>query len=86
MTYLEMTNILSKQWANVSDIKKIASCGRDRASLIRNTINEDIISKGFNLPIAKEKLVPMDYVIKYLNLDIDYIFSMAEKEKKLKNK
>ena len=84
MTYLEMTSILSKQWANVNDIQKIASCGRDKATFIRNTINDDIVSRGFNLPIAREKLVPMNSVVEYLSLNVDYIFSMAEKEQKLK--
>lgn len=86
MTYLEIASILSKQWANVNDIQKIASCGRDKATFIRNSINDNILSQGLHLPIAREKLVPMNYVVEYLNLNIDYIFSMAEKEQKLKLK
>ena len=83
MTCLEMTGILSKQWANVNDIKKIACCGRDNASFIRDSIYNEIIKNGMNLPISREKIVPMNNVIKYLNIDIDYIYSMAEKEKNL---
>ncbi len=85
MTYLEMSSILSKQWANVKDIQKISSCGRDKATLVLNNIRNDILNSGFNLPVAREKLVPMRYVIKYFGLDSNYIYDMAEKEKRLKS-
>lgn len=83
MSSLEMIRILSKQWANVDDIKKIASCGRDKAILIRNNIINTVISRGMKLPIAKQKLVPMEYVIDYLNINVERIYSMAKKEKNL---
>ena len=83
MSCVEMMSILSKQWATASDIQKIASCGRDNAINIRNNIIYNIRKEGKNLPIAKKKLVPMENVIKYLNLNIDYIASMAEKELKI---
>ena len=81
MSSIEFLRILSKQWANVNDIKKIAFCGRDKAIIIRNCIAEDIEKNGKTLPIARQKLVPMENVIKYLNINVDYIYSMAKKEK-----
>ncbi len=81
MNYQELFNLISKPWASVKDIKKIANCGRDRASKIRDTIILDIINNGKNIPIAREKIVPMENVISYLNLNLDYIFTMAQKEK-----
>lgn len=84
MSSLEMISILSKQWASVNDIKKLAHCGRDKASLIRDSICNDIIKEGKLLPICKEKIVPMQRVVEYLNINIDYIYSMAKKEKNLK--
>jgi hypothetical protein len=86
MTYTKLFSIISKPWANVNDIKNIASCGRDKASLIRDSIINDIIKSGYHLPIAKEKIVPMEYVIRYLNLNIEYITSMAQNEKLFKSK
>lgn len=83
MSSLEIINILSKQWANVNDIKIIASCGRDKASAIRNFIIDDIKKSGKQLPIAKQKLVPMQKVIDYFNINVDYLYSMAKKEKSL---
>lgn len=83
MTSKEIFSIISKQWANVNDIKILASCGRDKASKIRNDIIKDINNNGKFLPISKMKIVPMANVIEYLNLDTDYIYSMAESEEKL---
>lgn len=83
MTNIEIFSIISKSWANVNDIKILASCGRDKASQIRDNIIDNINSSGKFLPISKKKIVPMSSVIDYLNLDINYILSMAEKEKQL---
>ena len=83
MTSKELFSIASKQWANVNDIKLLASCGRDKASKIRNDIIQDLTIQGKFLPISKSKIVPMSCVIDYLNLDLDYIYSMAINEKKL---
>ena len=85
MNYSELLKIISKQWANVNDIKKIASCGRDNASQIRDSIMLEIKQSGYNLPTSKEKIVPMQNVIQYFNLDIEYISNMALKEKILIN-
>lgn len=84
MTNAELVHLLSKQWACVSDIQKIASCGRDNAIFIRNTITRDIKDNGKNLPISKKKLVPMESVIEYFNLNLEHICFMAEKELKMR--
>ncbi len=85
MTYTELFETISKPWANVNDIKLIASCGRDEATHIRNIITLEIKESGKHLPTSKEKIVPMEYVIKYLGLDIEHITAMAQKEKKVKS-
>ena len=84
MTYTEMFDLISNPWVNVNDIKKIASCGRDSATRIRDDIILEIRKSGKNLPISKSKIVPTEYVIRYLNLDIEQISLMAQKEQKLK--
>lgn len=83
MSYLELFNVLSKQWANVNDIKLIGSCGRDEATKVRNSITNKILKNGYNLPISKSKFVPMEYVIDYFNLNVEHIYNMAEKEQKM---
>lgn len=85
MHYLELFKILSKSWLDVNDIRKVGSCGRDNATIIRNKIIKSLEDKGYNLPLAKSKLVPTVEVINYFNLDINYINEMAIKEKRLKD-
>ena len=85
MNYIELFGLLSKPWASVNDIKSIASCGRDEATHIRNSITLEIKGNGKHLPTSKEKIVPMDYVVKYLGLDIEHITEMAQKEKLVKS-
>ena len=81
MTYLDLFNIISKPWASAKEIKMIGACGRDKASKIRNDINELIKSNGKRLPSGKTKVVPMTKVIEYFDLDTNYITNMAKQEK-----
>jgi len=85
ITHGEMFAIISKQWANVNDIKQLCGIGRDKARQIRKEIELEIKSSGKNLLCGKEKKIPMVYVIDYLNMDIDYIAKMAMLEKKINN-
>jgi len=85
MTYSDLFAIISKQWANVNDIKQLCGNGRDKARQIRTAIELDIEKKGKKLLGGKEKKVPMSKVIDYLNMDIDYIAKMAMLEKKINN-
>lgn len=86
MTSNELFNLISKPWASVTDIQKIASCGRDCATTIRNKIKSNILKSGKNIPNAKEKIVPMKSVIEYLDIDIEYITNMAKNENQLKER
>ena len=85
ITYGEMFATISKQWANVNDIKQLCGNGRDKARQIRKEIELDIKESGKKLLIGKEKKVPMSKVIDYLNMDIDYIAKMAILEKRINN-
>jgi len=85
ITYGELFAIISKQWANVNDIKQLCGNGRDKARQIRNAIELDIRTSGKNPLGGKEKKVPMSKVIDYLNMDIDYIAKMAMYERKINN-
>ncbi|MCL2400906.1 MAG: hypothetical protein FWC91_14340 [Defluviitaleaceae bacterium] len=85
ITYGELFVLISKQWANVNDIKQLCGNGRDEARKIRNEIESDIISRGKKLLSGKEKKVPMSEVIDYLNMDINHIAQMAMLEKRINN-
>lgn len=85
ITYGELFTIVSKQWANINDIKQLCGNGRDKARQIRNEIELDIKNNSKKLLSGKEKKVPMSKVVDYLNMDIDYIAKMAMLEKKINN-
>lgn len=80
MTNVEMSKVLSKPWANVNDIKKIAKCGRNVAINVRSEIEQIIHRNGKKVPNTKEKIVPMSYVIDYFGLDVEKIYFMARQE------
>lgn len=83
MSYTELFNIISRPWASIKEISKIARCGRDTAIRIRNDIESKINSQGKDVPKGKTILVPMRDVLEYLNLDYNYIIEMALNEKKI---
>ena len=85
ITYSELFAIISKQWANINDIKQLCGNGLDKARQIRNEIESDILKSGKRLLGGKEKKVPMSKIIDYLNMDIEYIAKMAMLEKKINN-
>ena len=80
-----MFAIVSKQWANVNDIKQLCGNGLNKARNIRNEIEHDILKSGKKLLAGKEKKIPMSKVIDYLNMDINYIAKMAMLEKEINN-
>lgn len=77
MNYKKMYEILSKPWLDVKDIQSITSCGRDKSSKIRDEIIEIINKNGKKIPQSRRKIVPTNYVIEYLGLELDFIKKMA---------
>lgn len=82
VSYLQLSIIISKVWSDVTDIMKIAGCGRNGAIAIRNDIIRKIEASGKFVPKSSPKVVPTQSVIDYVGLETDYIFAMAEKEQK----
>ena len=85
MTYGELFAIISKQWANINDIKQLCGNGRDKARIIRNAIEMEILKSGKRLLEGKNKIVPMSKVIDYLGMNVEYIAKMAMLEKEINN-
>lgn len=83
MSYIDAYNILSKVWLDSKDIQKLLSCGIDSARKTRKEISQIIKSKGYELPLCKNKKVLTKEVIDYLGIDMDYITQMAKLEQKV---
>ena len=62
--------LVDKQWATNNDIMQLGFVGYSNARKISNAIRNDLIEKGYSLPRG---LVPMKEVIKYFNIDINYL-------------
>lgn len=85
MNYLEIFAIIAKPWVSTDDIMKIANCGKNTATKIRNEVEEEIALQGKKVPPSSPILVPTNMVLDYLGLDENYIYNMALKQKELCN-
>ena len=71
----QMLEIASSQWASAKDILKIGSVGRNKAYAIRSEIALSLY--GDDSKVRNRGLVPMVEVLKYFNIDIDYLKEVA---------
>ena len=54
---------------------KLANIGRNSALTIKSKIKNDLEKEGYYAP---KNTVPMQEVVKYLNIDIDYLESRSK--------
>lgn len=71
----QLLEIASSQWASAIDIMKIGSVGRNKAYAIRSEIALSLY--GDDLKLRNRGLVPMNEVLKYFNIDINYLKEVA---------
>ena len=77
----DMLEILSKQWCNTEDLKKLTGLGKNNISKLKTKIRKELMSKGYKLPT---KLLPMNEVVNYLKIDIEYLNQIAKNNVKKK--
>lgn len=77
----DMLEILSKQWCNTEDLKKLTGLGKNNISKLKTKIRKELMSKGYKLPT---KLLPMNEVVDYLKIDIEYLNQIAKNNVKQK--
>jgi len=70
MTANEILKLIDKQWCNLSDLMKLAGVGRNNALVIKSTIKKRLENENYYVP---NNAVPMQEVVKYLNIDIPYL-------------
>lgn len=75
LTAEQILQIESSQWASAQDIMKIGSVGRNKAYAIRNEITISLY--GDDSKVRNRGLVPMVEVLKYFNIDINYLNEVA---------
>ena len=80
MTASETLKIIAKQWCNLADLMKLAGVGRNNALFIKSTIKKRLESENYYVP---NNAVPMQEVVKYLNIDIPYLEARANQIKEV---
>ena len=78
MTASETLKLIAKQWCNLSDLMKLAGVGRNNAIGNKNTIKKKLESEKY---YVTNNAVPMQEVVKYLNIDIPYLEARANQIK-----
>lgn len=75
MNAKETLNLISKQWCDLNDLRKLTGLGKNSAMKLKNEIRIDLENKGYLLP---SKLLPMNEVVSYLKINISYLQKMAK--------
>ena len=72
MTANETLQLIAQHWCNLNDLMKLAGVGRNSALKIKNQIKTALESEGRYVP---KNAVPMQEVVKLLDIDIEYLES-----------
>ena len=78
LTANELLHLISRQWATTKQIMRIGNIGEGKALRIKNRIKNEI-DEPETLPRDK---VPMEEVVKFFNINIDYLKKVAIGEEK----
>ena len=73
----ETLNLISKTWCDINDLMKLTGLSRSSALKIRNKIKEEL-----NYEIHTRDL-PMNIVVDYLKIDINYLKSLTARKEDL---
>ncbi len=75
MTAKETLYLISKQWCDLNDLRKLTGLGKNSASKLKSEIRINLLNKGYQLP---SKLLPMNEVVNYLKININYLQKMSK--------
>lgn len=75
MTAKETLELISKQWCDLNDLRKLTGLGKNSATKLKTDIKSDLVNKGYLLP---KKLLPMNEVVSYLKINIPYLQKMTK--------
>ncbi len=75
MNAKETLDLISKQWCDLNDLRKLTGLGKNNAIKLKNDIKVDLISKGYLLP---SRFLPMNEVVNYLKINISYLQKMSK--------
>ena len=73
----EILKIISKQWCSLDDLRNLTGLGQNNLLKLKREIK-----KSLNNNSIPNKLLPMNEVVKYLNIDVDYLIKLERKGNK----
>lgn len=76
MTSSVTLKLIAKQWCSLSGLMKLAGVDRNNALYIKSTIKKKLENENYYVP---NNAVPMQEVVKYLNIDIPYLEERVKK-------
>ena len=71
----EILKVISKQWCSLEYLKKLTGLGKNNLLKLKRDIKNNLNNNSI-----PNKLLPMNEVVKYLNIDIDYLKKLDRKE------
>lgn len=71
----EILKIISKQWCSLDDLRNLTGLRKNSLLKLKREIKKSLNS--YSIP---NKLLPMNEVVKYLNIDVDYLIKLERKE------
>ena len=78
-TASQQLEAMANQWADNKAIQIIGGVGVNKAIKIRQEIEEQVKADGYRLP--NYAIVPMEYVINYFHININYLKRLARLER-----
>ena len=82
ITYHSQSEILDKAYLSCADLLQLVPIGKKEAYQLIKEIRDEMSGKGIQLFNQRVKLVPTQYVVDKLNLDVNYIRKQARKGSK----
>jgi len=70
MNAKETLELISKQWCDINDLRKLTGLGKNNTLKLKNEIKLELNNKGYQLP---NKLLPMNEVVNYLKINVNYL-------------
>ena len=75
MNAKEVLKIITKQWCDSDDLKSLSQLGDNALCKLKKEIVDDLLEQGYLLP---KGLLPMDYVVEKLKINIDYLIKVSK--------
>ena len=76
MSAKETLTLISKQWCDLNDLIKLTGLGKNNAMKLKNQIKNSLKEKGY---LSPNKLLPMNEVVNYLKININYLQTVSNK-------